>query len=597
MQKRVILFTVVSMLLLFFTGCNKDKSLYEKDRCSVVVENSTAFLIKERVIEVPYGTDLSIKVSPLYFNRIIGCDYKGRYRIAENKDKTVSLLLYDVRRSFVLKIFAETPGIKIDYVFDNPSVKDFSVLYHPHHLGINTENAACITPIEGFTLVSWNTEKYGKGRRISLGSRIYTDKDMVLYAQIERWNPEKDFDYDVIDGHVEIKKIKALGNKIVIPSYIKGLKVYSLKKGCLKETEIDCLIMPPGLKKIEEKAFENCRISKIVLFDDVESVSDYSLYDCKGFETLYINAAEPPVYSKNYYGTFADKYDFLMANKDKKKMVLFSGSSARFGYDSIYIEDILQDYKVMDMGVFAYTNALPQMEIIRSLMKEGDVLIHSPEFDASKRQFCTTNALDDDFFCMMEADYDMVSLLDMGEYTQVFSSLTKYLMKRKSMEKTCYEDSPLFYDEDGNETETPSYNMNGDYIVERTDSVSDEPIFGLKVDYSKDAFAKSIYIEPLNREYKRFMDEGIEVYFTYAPRNKKALDDRCSGEVLLDTDEYLRSSLNVEIIGTIEESLVDGRYLSGTDNHLSTKGVEIRTREFVKEFMELKEKKQGGVWQ
>lgn len=52
------------------------------------------------------------------------------------------------------------------------------------------------------------------------------------------------------------------------------------------------------------------------------------------------------------------------------------------------------------MGVFAYTNALPQLELIRAQMRPGDLLLLSPEFDAAKRQFCTTNAFDDAFFCM-----------------------------------------------------------------------------------------------------------------------------------------------------------------------------------------------------
>ena len=73
--------------------------------------------------------------------------------------------------------------------------------------------------------------------------------------------------------------------------------------------------------------------------------------------------------------------------KDKKKIVLFSGSSTRFGYDSEMIDQAFPDYEVVNMGVFAYSPALPQLELIRSCMKEGDVLLDSPEFDAANRQF------------------------------------------------------------------------------------------------------------------------------------------------------------------------------------------------------------------
>jgi hypothetical protein len=51
-------------------------------------------------------------------------------------------------------------------------------------------------------------------------------------------------------------------------------------------------------------------------------------------KTIHINAAQLPAYSGNYFDTFQDKYDRLQDLKDTKKIVLFSGSSTRFGYDS-----------------------------------------------------------------------------------------------------------------------------------------------------------------------------------------------------------------------------------------------------------------------
>ena len=106
--------------------------------------------------------------------------------------------------------------------------------------------------------------------------------------------------------------------------------------------------------------------------------------------------------------------------KDKKKIVLFSGSSTRFGYDSEMIDQAFPDYEVVNMGVFAYSPALPQLELIRSCMKEGDVLLDSPEFDAANRQFCYQKELDYATFAMMESDYDVFAQLDLREYKQIF---------------------------------------------------------------------------------------------------------------------------------------------------------------------------------
>ena len=103
-----------------------------------------------------------------------------------------------------------------------------------------------------------------------------------------------------------------------------------------------------------------------------------------------------------------------MSLKDKKKIVLFSGSSTRFGYDSAMLDQAFPDYEVVNMGVFAYSPALPQLELIRSCMKEGDILLDSPEFDAANRQFCYQKELDYATFAMMESNYDAFADLDSG---------------------------------------------------------------------------------------------------------------------------------------------------------------------------------------
>ena len=68
--------------------------------------------------------------------------------------------------------------------------------------------------------------------------------------------------------------------------------------------------------------------------------------------------------------------------------------------------------------------ALPQLELIRSCMKEGDVLLDSPEFDAANRQFCYQKELDYATFAMMESDYDVFAQLDLREYKQIFTAFT-----------------------------------------------------------------------------------------------------------------------------------------------------------------------------
>lgn len=92
-------------------------------------------------------------------------------------------------------------------------------------------------------------------------------------------------------------------------------------------SRILCAACSPG-------AFSGSAAESVTLFDNLQQISDYAFEDCTSLQTLYINAATAPVYSGSYYATFADKYDRLLSLADTQKLVLFSGSSARFGYDS-----------------------------------------------------------------------------------------------------------------------------------------------------------------------------------------------------------------------------------------------------------------------
>jgi hypothetical protein len=143
--------------------------------------------------------------------------------------------------------------------------------------------------------------------------------------------------------------------------------------------------------------------------------------------------------------------------------------------------------------------------------------------------------------------------------------------------------SPAEYDEDGNPVHTPSYNRYGDYILYRENAKTDQPVYGLPVDYTADALPKSTFLDPFNEVITLFQEKGIRFLVTYAPRNEKALSERSSRETRAELDQHLRDNLIAPVISDIEESMYSGYYLYGTDNHLSTEGVKIRTERIVED--------------
>ena len=589
------------LLILLCTACSLTRPNDSGRLVQVVLEDNGLIRTDASVLSAPEGSDVQFRITPGQNITVRGTDYRD-CSLEPQEDGSFLCTLRDVRYDTVVTVLAEEDPYTILYDANGGApVSDqygtFPVFsYSAKHLRVNTEQGTNLFTREGFTLTGWNTSADGSGDQIGLGSRVKADRNepLTLYAEWAAWNDSSDFLYEKRQSSVTITgfadKEAASGGSVVIPAEIDGLPVTEIAEGAFADVDCGRVVLPPSVRTVAVHSFDRCALSELVLFDTLQEITDYAFEGCANLRTIRINACVPPVYSGSYYDTFPDKCDRLTAlneaassedpaagRKSSAKIVLFSGSSTRFGYDSAALDDAFPGYAVVNMGVFAYTNALPQLDLILRHTQAGDILIHSPEFDAAKRQFCTTNAFDDKFFNMIEGNYDLLAELDYRDYSGVLTAFSTFQKTRRGMEAGSYALSASDFDEDGNPVSSPSYNEYGDYIVYRPDSTDDAPIYDLPLAYTAASFPPKTYIEPLNEVYDRFAEKGIRVLFTYAPRNEAALSEESTPQERAKLDALLRESLHAEVISDLEDSLYPGRYLYGTDNHLSTAGVAIRT--------------------
>lgn len=450
------------------------------------------------------------------------------------------------------------------------------------HLRTNTALGTQLFEREGYVPVGWNTKADGTGEAVGFGSRINRRKDLTLYAQWEKALDRSDFEYDITDGEIRITKYLGSDRVIAVPERVEGLPVRRICSGAFYGAEIDTLVLPFTIFAVERGAFTGSSVCEIYLYDSLYYIYDDSFEGCVNLSTLHINAATPPVYSGSYFDTFSDKFDWLLSIKDQKKIVLFSGSSGRFGYDSPAVMKAFPEYQVANMGVYAYTNALPQLRIIKSLMKQGDILISAPEFDTVKNQFCTTNSVDPLFFAMLESNYDAVSLLDLRDYSKMFDSLSSYLTKRSNMGGKSYSISAKNYDDEGRRYDYETYNIYGDFILKRPNGEKDELLQTYLADYTVSAFPEGV-IQSMNQVYREFLETGIHVYFSYAPRNHSSITTDSTLSARRDLQAYLTDRLCVPVISDIEDYLYSGIFFYLIDNHLSDRGVQMRTEQIIKD--------------
>lgn len=578
-------------LLLGVSGCSR-KTESEKKACHIVLEEGEGYRAAEAARMVESGSDVTYEIQLQEGYQFLGTDYGGNYDFVRGRSgNSVSLTLYEVKYSETICPQVQKGKYVISYDANGGTPLDgseerVSIHYSGKHLRINTSIGTDLFAREGYTLLGWNTKADGSGEAVGLGSRVNREEGLTLFAQWVPWTEASEFSYKKEAGFAVITGYTGKEEQICVPASLDGLPVRTIAEEAFAGTVCSRVILPPGIYEIEKWAFRDSLLTELYFFDDLQKVSDYAFEGCGEFQTLHINAIEAPAYSGNYFDTFQDKYDRLLELKNKKKIVLFSGSSTRFGYDSSMISRAFQEYEVVNMGVFAYSPALPQLMLILDCMQEGDILIDSPEFDAADRQFCSQKELDYAVFAMMESCYDAFAKLDLREFTQVFTAFTAYQSARADMERKSYEISASDYDEDGNPVTESSYNAYGDYILYRPNASDEQPVYGLPLDYTTDAFPKAKYIDSINEVYQRFLDKGAKIYFTYAPRNQYALSEESTLEEREKLQEYFKENLIVPVISGLEDSLYSGIYLYGTDNHLSTEGAEIRTKRVIRDLQE-----------
>lgn len=581
-MKKAALFVMVA-LLFALAACGAPEGGAQPFPCHVVLEEGEGFTAGSYAAQTAPGGEVRFALRARDGYAITGADFAG-YALEREPGGGVTLVLRGVRYSTAVRLEVERSGAALSYHANGGARLDggdperaVDVPATPSHLRLNTALGTDLFARPGHTLTGWNTAPDGSGTAVGLGSRVEPADGLVLYAQWSAWTDPTLFQWEPFGDGAAVTGYAGREDIISVPAELGGLPVRAVRAGAFAGARCGAVILPDTVRVVENGAFDGCALSELTLFDSVRTISDYSFSNCPNLRTLRLNAALPPVYSGTYYAAFADKFDWLLSLGEGRKIVLFSGSSTRFGYDSGRLAAAFDGYGVANMGVFAYTNALPQLELILTCMGEGDVLVHAPEFDAAQRQFCTSANLDAPFFNMMEANYDLVSLLDLRRYGQVFTALSAYLDSREGMEPRSYALSPADFDEDGEPVSTSSYNRYGDYILYRPNAPDEAPVYGLPVDYTVRAFPKSAFLNPLNGEYRRFLDKGVRVYFTYAPRNRLALSPDSTPQARAELDAYFRENLCVPVLEDLEASLVSGTYLYGTDNHLSTQGAAERT--------------------
>lgn len=287
----------------------------------------------------------------------------------------------------------------------------------------------------------------------------------------------------------------------------------------------------------------------------------------------------PSQYSNAFTCALDEKYERLNSIEGEK-LVVVGGSSVAFGVDSAMIEKYL-DMPVVNFGLYAALGTKLMLDLSRSAIGKGDIVVLSPELDPQTLSLYfsseqTLMALDDDFsmFWDIAAENKLSILGGMWDFATE---------KLKLMVEGGVIDPEGVYN-------ASNFDERGDLTFERETNVMD--VFydvNTPINLSSDIFDPE-FVDYMN-EYIRYCESrGATVLFAYCPMNERAVVDAYAKEednlkARRDFHEYLVSTLDCEVIGSVEDAIMEAEYFYDTNFHLNDAGKTVRTVQLTRDIL------------
>lgn len=542
-MKKTILIFILLALAVGLWGCTQAEAPADT-RILVSIAEAEDYTVENNGQWVQPGEDAVFVLDMAYGVTLADTDYSGTFS-SEIKDGKLELTLEDVTYPVQVSLALTHRFATITYDpnggYGEETVKTYDLNVHARP---NTSIGTDIFVRYGYVLTSWNTKPDGSGTRVGLGSRVTAEGRLTLYAQWEPWTDASEFEYSLTQyGNITINGYTGTAETIVIPAEINGYEVTAIASRAFAGCGVKHVIFPTTMDRVAAEAFLNCgSLETVLLYDNIQVISDDIFSGCGNLRTLYINAIEAPYgYNFRKESCYADKVDLLITASGQQKLVFYSGCSVWYNLNGAQTARAFDgEYTVINMGLNGTVNSAVQMQILGHYLEAGDVLVHTLEL-TSETQLLTVMAMgdnDDKLWCGLEYNYDLFSLVDLRTVTGELDSLCYYLSNKKTQSSYRH-----YYTDDMDQVYMDEY---GCVPFDRSTT--------------KDTLADKVRLDPeyidaesmarLEGYYDAYRDLGVTVYVSYACVNMDAVPEDQQGNVAL------MDSLVKEAVGAMGSAVV-----------------------------------------
>ena len=279
-----------------------------------------------------------------------------------------------------------------------------------------------------------------------------------------------------------------------------------------------------------------------------------------GAFVLLTDAIDDP-YEKTYLGAFDEKY-LRLHDAEGKKLIFIGGSSLPFGLRSDLIgEELAGEYEVINFGLYATLGTKVMMDMAKDAISEGDIVVLCPELNEQ------TYSLYFNPEATLQATNGISRMnlkLPLSNQISLAYSYFGYAFDKISYAINGDAPDPVgIYRAD-------SLNWYGDICVDRPNNVMNNGYDSNMEIYTTEDLLDEEFIDYVN-DYAAYVKEvGATMYFNYSPVNALAI--RSSKNARAEFEKLLGERLDCELLGTIEDYIIDERYFYDTNFHLNSAG-------------------------
>jgi len=288
----------------------------------------------------------------------------------------------------------------------------------------------------------------------------------------------------------------------------------------------------------------------------------------------------PPQYKNTFLAELSEKYTRLKSI-DEPKIILVGGSNLAFGLDSRDLEKET-GLPVVNFGLYASLGTKAMMDLSKSSIHKGDIVVLCPELDAQTLSLYYNG---ETMWQALDCNYSM--LLDVGfaNYGKLLGSFPAFASEKFKFYRSGKTPNPKGV------YQKSSFNKYGDIVYKRKYNnmmLEYDPTHMITLTPS---IVDEKFVAYVNQYASLVRRHGAKIYFSFPPMDKAALEKNTTDKTILSFYQYLGEKLNVEIISNINGYLLDSGYFYDTNFHLNDTGVKVRTSLLAEDVMRAMEQK------